>query len=328
MIVDTFAGPGGWDEGLRMLGRADVVGLEWDKAACATANAAGHKRIRTDVATYPTNAFGDIEGFISSPPCQAWSLAGARGGEKDRQNCHTLADRMAQGDDATGWGEWEDPRSHLVSQPVRWVRDLRPEWVALEEVPQVIGLWEHFARIFRGWGYTVWTGVLCAADYGVYQIRYRAILIASRTQLAGPPAPTHAENPQGTDLFGNTAARWLSMADAIGWGYTTQPAPTLCALPGGKGSGAEWGGSSVRDAMKAAHGTAAWAGKPATGRATDAIRVTPSEAGVLQSFPANYPWQGNQSKQHEQVGNAVPPLLAAHILASVGAGSFTKEAAA
>ena len=30
-IIDLFAGPGGWDEGLRMLGREDVVGVEWDK---------------------------------------------------------------------------------------------------------------------------------------------------------------------------------------------------------------------------------------------------------------------------------------------------------
>lgn len=45
MIVDLFAGPGGWDEGLRLLGVQDVVvGLELDSAACATAEAAGHLR--------------------------------------------------------------------------------------------------------------------------------------------------------------------------------------------------------------------------------------------------------------------------------------------
>ena len=31
-IIDTFAGPGGWDEGMRMLGLTDVIGIEWDAA--------------------------------------------------------------------------------------------------------------------------------------------------------------------------------------------------------------------------------------------------------------------------------------------------------
>jgi DNA (cytosine-5)-methyltransferase 1 len=302
------------------------VGLEWDAAACATAKAAGHARIRTDVAAYPTDAFGTVDGFISSPPCQAWSMAGNRKGELDRANCHRLADRMADGDDSLDWTEWEDPRSHLVSQPVRWVRDLRPEWVALEEVPAVLGLWEHFARIFRSWGYSVWTGVLCAADYGVPQTRVRVILMASRVATVHPPLPTHAEDPQGADLFGGHVSEWVSMADAIGWGYTRRPSPTICAGNNGKQSGAEWGGSGTRAAMRAARGTPDW--RERGGNGPDAYRLSVEDAARLQSFRPDYSWQGTRTRGYEQIGNAVPPMLAAHVLAALGAGELPSERAA
>jgi len=368
MIVDTFAGPGGWDEGLKMIGRTDVVGLEWDAAACATARAAGHARIRTDVAAYPTEAFRDIEGFISSPPCQAWSMAGNRKGELDRANCHRLADRMADGDDSLDWTDWEDPRSHLVTQPVRWVRDLRPEWVALEEVPEVIGLWQHFARIFRDMGYSVWTGILCAADYGVPQTRRRAVLMASRVRVVHPPMPTHDEHPGGHDLFGGSTHAWVSISEALGWNGSvihqrrgagmnerhgvrkdtpdTDPAPTVTGSIGRRwlvlqSNQRDSAGEYRQCSTDRPAGTITGSGsrsyrwlrasnqaQSAKDRHPDSRQVTVEEAAVMQSFPADYPWHGTKTKRYEQVGNAVPPLLAAHVLAALGAGELSIGAVA
>jgi DNA (cytosine-5)-methyltransferase 1 len=44
------------------------------------------------------------------------------------------------------------------------------------------------------------------------------------------------------------------------------------------------------------------------------VRVTVREAGLLQSFPADTPWQGAKTRQYLQVGNAVPPGLAIPVL--------------
>jgi DNA (cytosine-5)-methyltransferase 1 len=46
----------------------------------------------------------------------------------------------------------------------------------------------------------------------------------------------------------------------------------------------------------------------------DGVRVTVAEAAVLQGFPEDYPWRGNRSSVYRQVGNAIPPPMAAAIL--------------
>lgn len=345
----------GWDEGMRMLGLTDVIGIEWDTAACATAEAAGHRRIQADVAALDPLGW-PCWGKVSSPPCQAWSMAGKRKGELDRANCHTLADRMAAGDDSLDWCEWEDARSALVCQPVRWVRELRPEWIALEEVPAVASLWEHFARIFRGWGYSVWTGDLCAADYGVPQTRTRRILMAHQTRKVSPPTPTHAESAHGADMFGGHTLPWVTMAEALGWegsdairplrgaGFVERhgdrpdfpadaPAPTVIS------KSRSWQRIITNQRTSATADYYVNGNQPNAGRrsadepaptvlfghrandvrwsdAAGSVRVTVQEAAILQSFRPDYPWRGSRTKQYEQCGNAIPPRLAAHVVAS------------
>jgi len=252
-----------------------------------------------------------------------------------------------------------------------------PEWVALEEVPAVASLWEHFARIFRGWGYSVWTGDLCAADYGVPQTRTRRILMASRTMTVQPPEPTHDENPQGSDLFGGQLEGWLSMATALGWDQgldvntrgnrktsggnefsadrpswaLTSKTRSWFVSAGVTGQGRPKCPETAPADTITGKGTAYWMGdvrsskgcvRPITEpaptltssmdngnfqwiHAEGKSRVTVTEAGILQCFPADYPWQGSRTKQYQQVGNAIPPVLAMHVLAALGVGVIESE---
>lgn len=191
--VDLFSGgAGGWCLGLRKLG-GEAIGLEMDGPSCATRAVVGLHTIRCDVSTYPAERFAGVAGVIGSPPCQTFSSAGKRAG---------LA----------------DPRGQLVHEPMRYVRAIHPRWVALEQVKEVLPYWRWIAGELREMGYSVWTGILNAADYGVPQVRKRAILLASLDRLASPPAPTHSFHGPG-DLFGHGLPRWISMASALGWGF-------------------------------------------------------------------------------------------------------------
>ncbi|MFE6429326.1 DNA cytosine methyltransferase [Streptomyces rochei] len=343
MIVDLFAGPRGWSEGLRLLGLADI-GLEWDTAACRTAHAAGHATIQTDVAAYPTAPFADrITGLIASPPCQAWSRAGKRGGLEDQPLVTQTVHDLAHGRDnrAAVLAQCKDERSLLAAEPMRWLYDLRPEWACMEEVPDVLPLWKQYALYLQGWGYSTWVGILNAADYGVPQTRKRAILIASRVRRATAPDPTHAKAPE-LDLFGTCLKPWVSMAEALGWseGLTVNTRGDRKTaggneFPADRPSWAltektrSWVLHTNRDqradgsrqtadpyAGPALAFTAKAGGQWVLQNGEEKRLITVAEAAAIQSFPVGYPWHGTKTKQFEQVGNAVPPLLAAHVVSA------------
>lgn len=75
--------------------------------------------------------------------------------------------------------------------------------------------------------------------------------------------------------------------------------------------------AAVRDAGEPAPTIAAG---HSTGDRVWVDRVTVEEASILQSFPPDYPWQGSRSAQFQQIGNAVPPLLARAVLAALTDG--------
>lgn len=221
-IIDLFAGAGGWDEGLRTLGH-QALGIEFDKLACATGEAAGHERLRADVADLDPCEFAPLWGLIGSPPCQAYSNAGKGLGRIDKPHVIACAHELAAGADtrAEHAAKCKDPRSLLTVEPLRWALALRPRWIALEQVPPVLELWTTFAALLGAHGYHAVAGILSAEQYGVPQTRRRAFLIAS---LDGPvtlPEPTHRSynprRPCEVREHERHLRPWVSMGDALGW---------------------------------------------------------------------------------------------------------------
>ncbi|MEW2266892.1 DNA cytosine methyltransferase [Streptomyces sp. NPDC047868] len=419
IVLDGFAGPGGWSEGLRRwLGLHDV-GLEWDEAACDTRRAAGHLTIRVDVSCFVLGPLvGRVWGLLMSPPCTKFSAAGNGFGNRVMADLADGIRRMMRGDDcrqelrdhiypvALAEQEqaneerrpekrWSQARVEaaarqdtfltvLVLEPARYLHALLSgdtsggiplDWAAFEQVPSVLPLWEVYAEELRKLGWSAWTGVLNSADFGVPQTRRRAILMASRVRTVMRPEPTHYDPKAGMQLWGEP---WVTMAEALdldagsivntrgnrktsggnefpadgpcqaltgrtrSWTLHTNrnqqadgsrqttdphaapaPAPALTSKSGG-----QW---VLRNNTQknAAHrnidqpaGTLFFGGRcndVSWSNGTQSVRISVAEAAVIQSFPAAYPWQGTKTKQFEQIGNAVPCLLAAYV-ASAASG--------
>ncbi|MFD5663413.1 DNA cytosine methyltransferase [Streptomyces anthocyanicus] len=230
----------------------------------------------------------------------------------------------------------KDPRSLLAAEPMRWHYDLRPEFIAMEEVPAVLPLFQQYARILIAWGYSVWCGVLNTADYGLGQARRRAVLIASRVRRVGCPEATHYDPRKGDQLWGEP---WVTMAEALGWGYTDRPAPTVTG-GGTETGGAEPWSSTSRAAMRAAmKDRCHWAWRKPAPTVTGTVghvggkqvgghlNLSTVDAARLQGFPDGYRFQGNKGQVSLQIGNAMPPPLADVVL-TVAAGQPNRLAVA
>ncbi|TQP51792.1 DNA cytosine methyltransferase [Vibrio cholerae] len=167
-VVDLFCGCGGLSLGFEQAGYNILLGIDHDKSALETfkRNHKGSEIIHGDIQEVTASDIRKIIGnktvdvIIGGPPCQGLSLSGPR--------------------------KLDDPRNKLFLSYVRLVRDFKPKFFVLENVPGIISLFkgkikEQIIKEFSELGYKVEYEVLNSAHYGVPQIRKRAIFIGSIT---------------------------------------------------------------------------------------------------------------------------------------------------
>ncbi|MFF7351808.1 DNA cytosine methyltransferase [Streptomyces filipinensis] len=251
--------------------------------------------------------------------------------------------------------ELGDERTGLVLQPLWWVieRSKRPgsepyEAVILEQVPAVMPVWDEYVKVLASLGYRTRTQLMHTEAFGVPQTRRRAVLMArlDRAALENELHPGHLPKVSETHERYQPGSRppkanqadtlpvdsaegaddkqpqpWVSMgkalkrAQAISSDLPCRPAFTVISNYG-TGGVPEARGRRDHDVP-----SATITGKVSRNRVVEKgtdkklDRFTPAEAGVLQTFPVAYPWDGNDISQ--QIGNAVPPRLALHVLRHV-----------
>lgn len=191
-------------------------------------------------------------------------------------------------------------------------------------------------------GLLPWVSMADALGWGMTARPYPAV--ASSRTTGGPDKEKVGGSGARDVIYGEQAAgRWQMRANAQANAAVRQvdePAPTITA---GHDSGERVWVTERPSTTVAADPRIpepGWRGSPDdydadgnyTGkRSTDnAVRVTEAQAARLQGFPDNYPWHaaGSRSAAFRCIGNAVPPPLAAAVLAEALATTAQQENAA
>lgn len=317
-IVDLFAGPGGLDIAARWLD-IPVVGIELDKWACETRLAEGLDTRERDVRDCKPSQFEDATVLTGGPPCQTYTVAGQGAGRRALDDVLRFAEKMASGKDVTAeLADLDDVRTGLVLEPLRWALEAKKaghpyEVIVLEQVPAVLPVWKAMKGILEKLGYSADCGVLYAEEYGVPQTRRRAVLVARLDGVALLPKATHRRFRKGVlrAAGDQTKLPWVTMGDVL-----ERPGPFRVVSNYGTGGDPRARGIRTSDEPAFTVTSKISRNRITThdGRDVNPARFTHAEAGRLQTFPLDYRWRGRDVAQ--QIGNAVPPRLAAYVLAA------------
>ncbi|MEU1355365.1 DNA cytosine methyltransferase [Streptomyces cinnamoneus] len=354
-VVELCAGPGGWGEGLKtVLGvtRFDVVGVDMDEDACATARAAGHVRICADITKLDPEhpALRCTHGVIISPPCPSFSTSGKRAGLLGT-NLDILCETISYVGEAAGFIRLDEVCCDELYP------DLEDECPLCADLgyhegyaPRSGATWDEVRATLAG---LTDPRIGLMAEVAIWPLGLQAagapIAWMAMEQSSNLPERVLEELSiefgcadwfrtswavlEAADLgVASRRKRTFMIATRHKWVDIAPPAQVLPvttmaeALGWDEGERINTRGNRPVDPAtgRAKGGNCFSADKPSwclTGktrtwvRERDGLRLTPAEAGTLVSFRAAYPWQGSRSSQFQQAGDVVCPAVAAYVLA-------------
>lgn len=166
-VLDLFCGCGGISEGYRLAGFEIAGGIDCNEHATVTFqhNFKNAKVHNIDITTFSNeqilDEYSDVDVIVGGPPCQGFSTA----------NRHQK--------------ETDDPRNRLFFEYIRFVQQIHPKLIMIENVRGLLTRDGGYAinrieEILGAEEYNITYKVLDASEYGVPQNRKRAIIIGIR----------------------------------------------------------------------------------------------------------------------------------------------------
>ena len=333
--IDLFAGCGGLSKGFQDAGFNIIVGVDNDQAALNTfeLNHTGSVGLNADLSKHETfdeikkiAGNREIDVIIAGPPCQGFSLTGPR--------------------------NFDDKRNQLYLAVIEMVKEYNPKAFIIENVPGMATLYQgqikdEILKRFRAMGYNVDCRILCAADYGVPQMRKRLVFMGVRKDIGTYHFPEPTFSPETYRTCRDAISDLPTRTDGLGQEEDTYSGPpkteyqklmrgnstvlhnhvatahkqfvvdTIALVPEGgnyKDLPPGWGESrKFHMAWTRLNGNAP-SRTVDTGHRNifhyELNRIpTVREDARIQSFPDDFVFTGTKTQQSRQVGNAVPPLL-------------------
>ncbi|MCX2921510.1 DNA cytosine methyltransferase [Stenotrophomonas rhizophila] len=345
-VADLFSGAGGLSLGFSSAGFDIAFATDHDSDSLATYSSNfNHLSAQMDlsrgtprsVASQIIDCAGEIDVLIGGPPCQGFSL--------QRR------------------GAAVDPRNDLLLRHVQIGLALNVKAILIENVPAILGVRgaDHLAKVYSllsRKSYHVTSRVLQAADYGVPQLRRRAFVVALRNDCCDRfdfEAPLHLPDSYKTvrdafegipsppinyevhPNFKNHQRRRVSELNLKRLSFVPEGGgrldiPEELRLPCHRKDNGHrhldvYGRMSWR---RPAPTITAMFDSFTRGRFAhpeEVRNITNREGARLQSFPDSFIFTGDQKSVARQIGNAVPPLLAASVARSMLAHLSPRDSA-